>query len=193
MREGHGTAVALVGEAGVGKTHLLRAFSDQLDGHAEPADILQFSCSSIFAQVDYFPFAAQVARSIGVTNVDGPEVRMAKLTAYSSRWHDRANAFAPALFHLLGLAQDVKPNALHWGETSHGTAMAEVLQAFVLDRTKSGPLIVAFEDVHWADTGTLDVVAKLIEIAEHHPIMMLLTSRTVPAVCAGKARSRAGT
>lgn len=125
---GRGRTAIVAGEAGVGKTSLVRRFSEL---HAASADVLSGSCDALFAP-----------RSLG------PVL-------------DIADAVGGELASALQAGAD-----LH---TLVGVLMSEL--------RARGPALTIFEDVHWADEATLDVVRLLIRKADDVPALILVTYR----------------
>src|SRR5215510_8922017 len=76
---GEGRVVVLTGEAGIGKSHIARAFDERL--HGEPHITLRYFCSAHHTNSALFPFVSQLERAAGFERSDSPTEKLSKLDA----------------------------------------------------------------------------------------------------------------
>ncbi len=157
-RDGGLRAVVIGGEAGIGKTRLLAEFLAEAEGSAT---VLLGRCVDLGNDgAPYAPFAAILRRLIELRGLD------AVLEA--------AGHGAGVLSVLLPeLADDSAVPARTGAERLYElvTVLFETLSA---DR----PLVLAVEDLHWADTATLELLRFIVRMAERGHILVLLSYRT---------------
>lgn len=163
-KEGHGRVALIVGEAGVGKSRLLRAMMDE----ARAAGFLVLRGASFEAEaaIPYAPLLDLVRLLAGstspavVTHILGP-----------------AAPELVAMFpELRGVFLDVTPSAAIDPESDKRRLFRSLVEALsAVARTQ--PILIAFEDVHWTDDATLDLIFHLARSHASQPVVMALTYR----------------
>jgi predicted ATPase len=143
--QGHPSAVLIGGEAGVGKTRLVRDFADR--SHGTGARVLTGGCLELGAEsLPFTPFTAvlrELVREIGAAGV-------ASLLPGGS---------SPELARLL------PEFGTPAGPDEGGEARARLFEQMLLllERlAEAGPVVLVIEDMHWADQSTRDLLAFLI-------------------------------
>ena len=157
---GEGQVVLLEGEAGIGKSRLADEFRRSVAG--DDHILLRYQCSPHFTNSAFYPFIAQLERACQFDSCDNTDDRLDNLERLlPSTTPDRARTLA--LFaNLLALPTDRYPlPALEPEAVKAETMDAFVRQLGVLacDTT----LLVLFEDAHWLDPTSLELLGKLIQ------------------------------
>jgi DNA-binding SARP family transcriptional activator len=149
------SVVTVVGEPGIGKTRLARELVDSVrDG----ARVLVGRCASYGAGATYLPIAEIVRRLVAEESVRG-------IAALLDGEED-AEQIALRVAEVVGLAEGpAAPGESFW-------AIRRLLEAVA----RRGPVVVALDDVHWAEPTLLDLVEYLGEWAEG-PIYILCLAR----------------
>jgi DNA-binding SARP family transcriptional activator len=156
VRDGNRCAVVtLIGEAGIGKTRLARELVTSI---GDEARTLVGRCVSYGEGATYLP-VADIVRSLGVES----EERLHALLA----GEEDAEAVGRRVAELVGLTE----SAGAVGEAFW--AVRRLLEALARER----PLIVVFDDVHWAEPTFLDLVEYLAEWSSEAPILVLCPAR----------------
>lgn len=180
-REGQGQTVLMVGEPGIGKTHLARAFADRLA--AEGSLCVVCRCSPYGTNTPLGPFVDLVSRFAAPDAVGSAAPTLDGLEALVRRAALPAGEIVPLLAGLLGLplASLSSPLALTPGTQREQTI--DVLPALLLGLAEEKPLAFIAEDLHWADPSTLEVVELLARCVHAAPLLTILTYRSefVPA------------
>jgi class 3 adenylate cyclase/tetratricopeptide (TPR) repeat protein len=170
--ERRGSIVDLVGEPGIGKSRLV----DELTGHAGALTVLITRCESYESATPYFPFRTLLREILGVPDdVDHEHV--------SHRLVDRVAANAPELvpwLPLLAIPLDVwvppTPEVEKLDEEFVRARMADVLDRF-LELVLPTPALIVFDDVHWMDDASSDLLRRLAGSIAERPWMICLTRR----------------
>lgn len=173
---GEGQLVVLTGDPGIGKTRIARALQDALQGvdHAR----LKLQCSPYHSDSALHPFIQYMKRSTGIQPGDSPEVQLDKLETTLGAYDPAGKADAPVLAAMLGLdgssrygALDLPPHQLRYK-----TLEALIHQSRLM--ADSRPLLLIFEDAHWMDPTTLELVEMYVERLPRSPVLMVVTART---------------
>ena len=176
LERGRGQVVSIVGEAGIGKTRLK---VEQRERRPAGVRWLEGRCQSYTQSTSYAPLAQVLRAALGLGPADAPAIARTKLRAALRAATDADAAQSQrALAHLLGIelgtgpahAGPVDPRALQSQLVLAARALLEGLAA-------QGPVVVAVEDLHWADAASVELLTLLLDLTDFQPLMVLVTSR----------------
>jgi len=174
VQGGHGQAVGIVGEPGVGKSRLLLEFRHRLAGRR--VTYLQGRCLSYGAAIPYVPVADVVRATCGLVEADTAESIAEKV-----RVTLRAAGLDPAerLPYVLGILGTRDPSgpldAL--GPEVIKARTFETLRQMVVRASRSGPVVLEIEDLHWVDRTSEEYFASLAEALAGAPVLLVATYR----------------
>jgi class 3 adenylate cyclase/tetratricopeptide (TPR) repeat protein len=171
-RRGQCRIVTITGDAGIGKSRLLRVASDQFARSSGLSVLLQ--CSPNQTSVPLHPLIAWIRRDANVAAGDGPE-HLEHLAAWLGGTMTRLDVALVA--ELLGLplpdAHALPP--MPPDRRRHLTR--EVLLRHFERYSESAPVLFMLEDVHWMDGATEAFLRVLFQRMRHRPFLALITSR----------------
>lgn len=173
-REGAGQVVLLTGEAGIGKSRLTAAFMEQIAGEAHAP--LRFFCSPQHTDSALYPIIRQVQRAAGFGADDGGPARLDKLDAFLERNGARRED-SQFFVEMLSLMSDGRYAQRELAPAERRLTLLRALGTMFESQTHQAPAIIVFEDVHWADPSTLDVLAKLAERISGMRALLIATAR----------------
>jgi adenylate cyclase len=185
IRAGETQMVSIVAEAGAGKSRLLAEFLERLrarDGLAGVA-VRKAACSSLGERAYGVP-AALLRDAYGLspqeTMAEAQHKVDAALAAMGLDERDRP-LVARHLGYVLGLApSDVQAHYLDPEQLK--TQIFTAVYAVLDRRLQLGPVLLLVEDLHWADTASIDVLRYLFDQAQGRPFMLLVTHRPTAEV-----------
>ncbi len=163
--------VAVVGVAGIGKSRLAWEFEKYIDGLVDNVWWHRGRCLSYGDGVAYWALAEMVRMRARIAEDDPPEEALAKLHATIEEHvpdADEREWVEPRLQHVLGLTDRVAPDR----EDLHSA-----WRLFFERMAETGPVVLLFEDLHWADAALLDFVEYLLDWSRSHPLYVLTLSR----------------
>ncbi len=167
------SVVTLVGPAGIGKSRLLRELRNALERDATVA-WRQGRCLGYGDGVSFSAFAELLKAEAGILDSDPSETVAEKLELAVGAAISEASARAWALAYLRPLVGLGGDDRLSGDRREEAFAAWRRLVEGVADRTS---LVLAFEDVHWADDGLLDFVENLLAWTRGVPLTVVCTSR----------------
>jgi class 3 adenylate cyclase len=172
-RAGAGQVVLLSGEAGIGKSRLAATLEDRL--RSEPHITRRYLCSPHHQETLLRPVIGQVARDAGFKPEDDATAKLRKLEAFLPPPSASAEEFA-LIADLLSLPipAEAKLTTLTPQRNKERT-FAVILRQ--LERLAENPVLAIFEDLHWADPTTLELLARIVDQIEHMRLLLVITSR----------------
>ena len=173
-RTGTGQVVLLAGEAGIGKSRLVAALQEHIEG--EPHTRLRYFCSPHHQDSALYPFIAQLQRTAGFEREDTPGIRLDKLQATLSPASPPDEDVA-ILAELLSIstADYSLPIALTPQRRKEKTFDALVRQLEALARRH--PVLLVCEDAQWIDPSSRELLDRTVELVASLPVLLLITYR----------------
>jgi class 3 adenylate cyclase len=161
--------VTLVGVPGIGKSRLVGAFFSHLEGEPDLVWWRQGRALPYGDGVSFWAVAEMVKAQAGIAENDPPDVCAAKLRESVERLVTDEAERGWVIDHLLPLV-----GVDHRGA---GGESAPAWRAFFESLAERRPLVMVFEDMHWADDGLLDFIDHLVDWATGVPILVIATAR----------------
>jgi class 3 adenylate cyclase len=174
-RDGEGQVILISGEPGIGKSRLLRALRQELSG--EPHFALSHFCSPHHVNSAFHPVITQLERAAAFESDDGPGTRLAKLEALLGRVPDQSDDAVPLLVALLGIPTSDRYPALDLSPQRQKQRTLEVLIEQLAGLARARPVLELYEDIHWVDPSTLELLDLLVERVRDLPVLVVLTYR----------------
>lgn len=174
-RDGEGQVVILAGEAGFGKSRITQMLCESVAG--EPHFRLNYQCSPYHTNSALHPVIAQLVFAAGFAPDDLPQHKLRKLEALLAPSTDGLDAVAPLFAALLSLSTGDRypPLTLSPQERKEQTRQALADQLTGLARGQ--PVLVIFEDVHWVDPTTLELLDLVVERCQSVRALLIITHR----------------
>jgi hypothetical protein len=173
--QGEGRVVVLTGEPGIGKSHIALAFQERLQ--AEPHIRLRYYCSAHHTNSALFPFIGQLERAARFERGDAPAEKLGKLEALLMQSGVNAVHSVPILANLLSLPPSERYPLLELSPQKRKEATLAALMAQLEGLSARQPVLVVFEDAHWIDPTSLELLAITVERLPQLRVLLLITAR----------------
>ena len=156
-----GQVVLISGEAGIGKSRLVAAFEGYTEN--EPHTVLRCQCSPYYSNSALYPIIEQLERTAGFKPDDTSDQRLDKLIAIFAKTAAPGDDTAPLLAALLSIpfGDRLPPLVLNPAQQRRRTLSVPLDQFENLARQR--PILLVFEDAHWADATSLELLDLAIE------------------------------
>ncbi|MEA2556420.1 MAG: hypothetical protein QOI60_1751, partial [Actinomycetota bacterium] len=183
VRDGRGGILYLVGDPGIGKTRLLAELRTTFEAAGAPRGLplwIEGRCVSYGESMPYWPFRDLLRGWLGAA-IDEPELRLrvALRRNVDRLFGARSREIEPYLGQLLGLTlepeaaarlAELSPEALQY-------RTFEVVRTLLSRLAEDGPVVIALEDLHWADATSLQLLERLLVDTEAAALLLVLTMR----------------
>jgi class 3 adenylate cyclase len=155
--------LTVLGPAGVGKTRLV---SEALAAHAGQATVLGGRCLPYGEGITLWPVAEMVRRAAEIDEADTMEGARVKLDALLAG-AEQADFLAQRVAQLVGLAPSAAP----------AEEVAWVVRMLFEHLARDRPLVVVFDDLHWAEPALLDLVEYVADWSRDRPLLLVAIAR----------------
>jgi len=173
--QGAGQVVLLSGEPGIGKSRLVQEFKEQL-GHAGMTRI-EFRCSSYHQNSALYPIIDHLQRLLQFARDDTPAVKLEKLQHTLSHYRFPQADTVPLLAALLSLPHPDGSPPITGSPQKQKEKMQAALVAWLIEEAERNTVYTIWEDLHWADPSTLEVLNLIVDQAPTARLYVLLTFR----------------
>jgi class 3 adenylate cyclase/predicted ATPase len=175
-KAGLGQVVFVSGEAGIGKSALVEALRAQV--RAEGLPRIAHRCSPYHTTSALYPVITHIEHLLQLAPDDPPATKRVKLEAGLRSYGLPLAEVVPLLAGLLSIplpAERYAPLTLTPQQQKQQTL--DALLAWMMSEAERQPVLVAWEDLHWADPTTLEYLGLLVEQAPTVPMLHVLTAR----------------
>ncbi len=173
---GLGQVVFVSGEAGIGKSALVEGLRAQV--RAEGLPRIAFRCSPYHTASAFYPVITHLEHVWQFAPDDAPATRLMKVEAGLRPFDWPLAEVVPLFAGLLAvplLAERYAP--LTWTPQHQKQQTLDMLVAWLAAQAERQPVLAVWEDLHWADPTTLEMLGLVIEQAPTVPMLHVLTSR----------------
>ena len=175
-KEAEGQVVLLSGEPGIGKSRLLSALRERV--REQPLMTLRHFCSPYHQNSALYPHVIQLTRAAGIGRDDSADIKLDKLRSLLAQSSSKLDQDMPLFAALLSIPAgeryplpEMTPQRLK-----------ERTLAALLDKLKRlaarQPVLVVYEDLHWIDPTSLELLWLAIEEIGAQRILLLATARS---------------
>jgi class 3 adenylate cyclase/predicted ATPase len=173
--QGEGRVVMLTGEPGIGKSHIALALQERLQ--AEPHIRLRYFCSAHHTNSALFPFVGQLERAARFERSDSPAEKLAKLQALLAQAVADADQAAALLANFLSLPSDDRYRLPELSSQERKEKTLAALLAQLQGLAARQPVLSIFEDVHWIDPTSLELLTVTVNRVPQLRVLLLITAR----------------
>jgi class 3 adenylate cyclase/predicted ATPase len=169
-----GQVVLLSGEAGIGKSRLTAALLERLT--SEPHTRLRYFCSPQHTDSAFYPIIGQIERAAGLVHNDTPQAKLDKLDAVLAQT-STSKQDAALFAEMLSLPNDGRYPALDPDPQRRRQRTLEALNLQMEVLSRSNPVLMIFEDVHWSDPTSLEAFGRAVDRVASRRVLLIVTFR----------------
>ena len=171
---GEGQVVLISGEAGIGKSRLTATVLESLA--REPHTRLRYFCSPQHTDSAFYPIIGQMERAAGLLHDDTPQQKLDKLDALLAQTSTSIQD-ATLIAEMLSLQNDGRYPTLELTPQQRRQKTLEALTTQIEILSRQNPVLMIFEDAHWADPTSFEAFGRLADRIRTHRVLLLVTFR----------------
>ena len=165
----------LSGKSGIGRSRVLSAMRERLVGQSVQTH--RFQCSPYYVNSAFWPVIENFERALKFTRDETADAKLDKLEALVVTHHGRPLADVRFVASILSIPCEQRYGALTMTPQKFKDETLRILVDIVEAAARGHPTVMLFEDVHWADPTTLEVLDVLIDRVRSIPLLLVLSHR----------------
>lgn len=174
-RDGKGRVVLLSGEAGIGKSRLVRAMFRGLKD--EGARCLTAQCSVYERNSPFHPLIEMLRRLLQLNGEDPVAEQSAQLELSLQRWQVPLSRALPLFATLFSLPHSESYPPLDLSPQNQRRETMKAIRSLLLGVARQRPVFLVFEDLHWIDPSTLELLDLLVARTDAARMLLVMTFR----------------
>ena len=174
-KEGDGQLVLLSAPAGFGKSRLTQSFREDLDDSSIAC--LQYFGSPFHVNSPFHPFIRQLERAAGIVRTDTAAQKLDKLESILEGSAESRIEDVSLMAALLSIPFEDRYPRLQITELVQKQRTMELLEEQLVLISRRTPVLIIFEDAHWIDPSSLELMNSAIRRVANLPVMMIVTYR----------------
>jgi class 3 adenylate cyclase/predicted ATPase len=174
-RKGRGQTAVVSGEPGIGKSRLLSALHERVK--AEAAVTLRLQCSAYYANSAFYPISEYLQRALDFQQDEPPPSKLDRIERVMRERYGRPVRDVQLIAPILGVRADDRYRPLGMTPRRQKDDTIRALLDLVEAMARQQMSLILFEDVHWADPSTVEVLVQLTRRVARFPLLLVLTHR----------------
>jgi class 3 adenylate cyclase/tetratricopeptide (TPR) repeat protein len=173
---GEGQVVLLSGEPGIGKSRLVESLLERIMGERHTR--VRCFCSPHHQDSALHPSIAQLGRAAAFRRDDTVEQRLDKLELLLAQATDKLEESAPLIAELLSIPSGERYPPLQLTPQIRKEKTLRALLAQLEGLATHEPVLLLFEDVHWSDPTSIELLDLIVDRAVSFRLLLIVTFRT---------------
>jgi serine/threonine protein kinase/tetratricopeptide (TPR) repeat protein len=175
--DGQRQVVEIIGEAGLGKSRLIREIRQHVQKASDEAAVIELRCSQFHESTGFYPVIDYLSRLLDLENLASGAERLSAVQSYFSQFGIRSGQQITLLADLLSLPLNGQFPPLNLTPQRQRELTVQLLLDWLRELAERRATVLIVEDLHWVDPTTLELItAQLSDFDDSH-LLMILTSR----------------
>jgi predicted ATPase/class 3 adenylate cyclase len=174
-KDGEGQVVMLSGEAGIGKSRMTEILRERIA--SESYTRLQYQCVPYFASTAFHPFIRQLENAAKFDADDEPSTKLGRIECLLAGPAAQVSEARAVFAKLLSIPKHGNEHLDRLAPQQLKEQIFDTLCSQTLALAETRPLLIVFEDLHWADPTTLEALDRIIARIAEAKVMAILTFR----------------
>src|ERR1700730_6807342 len=173
--DGEGQVALIIGEPGIGKSRLVQRFHEQIAG--TPHTWVEAAAGAFLQNTPFYAVTEMLRKLLARRGDEAAEAQLPQLETRLELAGLKSAEALPLIAPLLNLAVPAKYPPLSLSPEQQRRRLLATLVDWVLGTARVQPIVIAIEDLHWADPLTLELIYHLVEQGAMARLVLLYTAR----------------
>ena len=173
--DGEGQVALIIGEAGIGKSRMVQRFREQIAG--TPHTWVEAAAGAFFQNTPFYTVTEMLRELLAWRGNESAEEQLAKLETRLGFAGLKPAEALPLIAPLLNLPMPAKYPPSSLSPEQQRRRLLATLVEWALGAARAQPIVIAIEDLHWADPSTLELLQLLVEQGATARLLLLYTAR----------------
>jgi class 3 adenylate cyclase/predicted ATPase len=174
-KQGTGQVVLVAGEAGIGKSRLVDTLAERVVKEGYPR--IEFRCLPYYKNTALYPAIVRLERLLRFKRENRPDEKLEKLEITLKNYDLPLKEVVPLLAALLSVPVSGRYPPLKLSPQKQKQKTQEALVRWLLIEAERQPVLAVWEDLHWADPSTLELITLFLRQVPTSRHLTLLTFR----------------
>ncbi|MGQ0502625.1 MAG: AAA family ATPase [Panacagrimonas sp.] len=173
--DGHGQVVVLYGDAGIGKSTVLRHFEQGLLESGASRSRVHLQCTERHANTPMHPLVVNLRRSAGIEPDDPAELKLAKIAEILPVAGSAQSV--PLVARLLSVPMEPRPPVLQLPAARQKALTLELMAERIVALSADRPMLLIVEDAHWIDPSSAELAERLVDLFAQRRVLVIIAAR----------------
>lgn len=174
--EAMGQMVLLIGEAGLGKSRLIREIREFVASEEEEPDIIELRCSQYHQSAGLYPVVEHLTQWLKFDEHPTSDSKLLVMERHLEALQLRTDRNIALLAALMNVESEALPS-LNVSPQRKRELMSEFLLEMLRRRSETRPVLFIVEDLHWVDPSLLELLSMYVEEFEQSRVLSIFTFR----------------
>ncbi len=174
--EAMGQVVLLIGEAGLGKSRLIREIREFVNTEEDEADVIELRCSQYHQSAGLYPVVEHLIQLFNFDEISSAESRYQIIETYLSTLGLASSQNVFLIASMLGVSKDGS-DPVELSPQRKRDLTGELLLEVLRKRAELRPVLFIVEDLHWVDPSLLELLTTYVETFDQDRTLSLFTFR----------------
>ncbi|HSA79697.1 MAG TPA: AAA family ATPase, partial [Geminicoccaceae bacterium] len=173
--DGEGHLIVLAGEPGIGKSRIVMALQERLAG--QPHTVLRYQCLPYYRNSALQAVIDELERAAAIQRDDPAQAKFDKLGRHLQALGPGGPPLTPVLAELLSIPAGERGPAVRLSPERRKARILAALMTRIECLAAREPLLIVFEDVHWIDPTSRELLEQVAEHAPSLRVLLVITQR----------------
>ena len=173
--EGEGQVTLIIGEAGIGKSRLVQRFREQIAG--TPHTWVEAAAGAFYQNTPFHAVTEMLRELLAWRGDESAEEQLTQLETRLELAGLKPDEALPLIAPILDLQIPAKYSPSPLSPEQQRRRLLATLVEWALGAARVQPIVIAIEDLHWADPSTLELLQLLVEQGPTARLLLLYTAR----------------
>ncbi len=179
IKRGVGRISMVLGEAGLGKTRLVREMHKYFDKTVGEEEYWFETSSLSYENKQAYGLLQRLIRTvIGIGYDDPPRVLQKKISTLVDEFpEDHRDRFSNVLEALFGISSQQNGNGKHLDGEAFKGELLDLIETWWRLQFAKKPTVIVFDDMHWSDQASIDLIHNILKLTEELPLALICAMR----------------